>query len=140
MLYHASYLTPEKIARYVLPPEVDLHHVKDNLVVWMSLADRLGKTVCAHFCWTNLLAALEHGGPTAFVFENLMRIIDNYPGLRSMSAQLVGAAGDRVQSVRSDAVDLFVRHHTLDNLHVFSDSFLHLWCEHKEYRDLHTSR
>ena len=108
--YSTDILNSGILSTYVLQPGVDLHWVKENMVEWMALATRLGKTVSSHFRWTDLIAALEHGGPTPFVFEHLARAIGKYPGLRSFAQNLVGAAGNRVQSVRASAVNLLLRH------------------------------
>ena len=117
--YSAKVLNDDILSTYVFQPGVDLHWVKENMVEWMALATRLGKTVSSHFRWTDLIAALEDGGPTPFVFENLARAIDKYPGLRPFAQNLVGAAGDRVQSVRAPAVNLLLRHGDQGNLLVF---------------------
>ena len=88
------------------------------------LGQPAGKTVSSHFRWTDLTVALEYAGPTPFIFQNLARVISKYPGLRMFAHNLVGAAGDRVQSVRASAVDLFMRHGDQGSLMIFSDSTL----------------
>ena len=70
-VYPSEILSTATLSTYVFPPETDLTFIKDNVVEWMTLAVTLGKTVCSHFGWTDLLAALDHGGPTPFVFQNL---------------------------------------------------------------------
>ena len=122
--YSEQFLTTEYLASYVLPPNADLHRVKENAIEWMSLAHRMGKVVSSHFRWTDLTAALEYAGPTPHIFQNLARAVSKYPGLRATAQNLVGAAGDRVQSVRASGVDMFMRHGDMSNLMIVSDSTL----------------
>ena len=117
-VYPSRIFQTETLASYVFPRETDLTYVKDNLVEWMTLAVTLGKTVCSHFSWTNLLAALDYGGPTPFVFQNLAKVISQYPGLQHCAQALIGAAGDRVRAINTNAIDQMVRHVDQAKLHV----------------------
>ena len=112
------------LASYVYPPETDLTYIKDNTVEWMKLGVTLGKTVCSHFSWTDRLAALDFGGPTPFVFQNLAKVIGLYPGLQHCAQALTGAVEDRVRAINVRAIDQLARHAHQANLHVFSDSTL----------------
>ena len=67
--YPGNRFQDETLASYVYQPDTDLSYIKDNMVEWMTLAVRMGKTASAHFRWTDLLVALDFWGPTQFVFE-----------------------------------------------------------------------
>ena len=68
-VYPSRIFEAETLASYVFPPETDLVFVTDNLVEWMTLAVTMGKTVCSHFHWTDLLAALDYGAPHSLSFK-----------------------------------------------------------------------
>ena len=69
--YPPAVMDTNTLTPFVMPPDTDLLWVKNNMVEWMAHATRLGKTIGAHFHWTDLVVALEHGGPTPFVSGHL---------------------------------------------------------------------
>ena len=122
---------------YVFQPDTDLEYIKQNTVNWMALGSKLAKTVSSHFLWTDLNAALERGGPTQFVFDNLARAIRKCPGLRFFADELVSAAGNRLQVVKASGLDILLRHSHQRDLFVFSDSTLYFGQSNSGGHEIH---
>ena len=117
-------MNSEVLTSYVFQPDVDLHYVQEHMVEWVALANNRGQPSALTFAGPTFSLPLNMGARLNLSLKNLARVIDKYSGLRSFAQQLVGAAGDRLQSIRASAVNLLMRHGNQASLLVFSDSSL----------------
>ena len=114
------------ISTLFLPEGATDSIVAGNYMKWMTVADNFGKTIARHFESYPLLAALQQGGPTPQVFDNVVKILRRHNGFGSLVSIMSGTAGDRVLSADFEQMLTSLRTPEQVQVQILADSSLAL--------------